>query len=137
MTTSTPTSMPSLSVLKDIGMTSNFPTGQPTSMPSLSIMKDIGMTSNFPTGFPTSQPSSQPSILMKTNVITNLVNHNLGFHIAMACVVLFGIGLIFFIVIMLRKNSHHNNNKAIRKHLSAISLQDRYAITSLLILLLP
>jgi hypothetical protein len=55
----------------------------------------------------------------------------------MACVILFGIGLISFIVMMLRKNSHNNNNKAIRKHLSAISLQDRYAITSLLSLSLP
>ena len=144
--TSAPTSMPSLLVLKDSGMTqSNFPTGQPTSVPSLSVLKDSGMTSNFPTsvpslsvlkdngmtstfptGFPTSQPSSQPSILLKSNVVTNLVNKNLGFHIVMACVILFGIGLLSFIVMMLRKNSHHNNNKAIRKHLSAISLQDRY-----------
>lgn len=38
--------------------------------------------------------------------------------------ILFALGLFLYIFHTLRKNNHANNNKAIRKHLSAISLEE-------------
>ena len=135
--TSQPTGHPSLSVMKGGSSISS----QPTAHPSLSVMKGITsspsgspslyptfmhQTSNLasiPTGQPSSQPTNKPSSIMKSYPLSNLVKQNIGFHIVMGFVIAFGLMIICLVVRMIRKSSHNANNKAIRKHLSPISLE--------------
>jgi len=122
-TSSQPTAHPSLLVMK--GSTSSQPTAHPSLYPTF-VHQQSNSASNSttqPSSQPSSQPTNMPSMIMKSYPLNNLVNQNIGFHIVMAFVIVLGLLIIFYVLRLVRKSHHIANNKAIRKHLSPISLE--------------